>query len=159
EYMDNLSRAVRYTGEILVDLIPKIYDTRRTIRILGEDNAEFYVTLNDEVVDQQTGRTVRVNDVTRGRYDVTVDVGPSFETARMEMADTLSQISQGNPAVAPVLADLIVKSLDLPGSDEAVKRLRKMMIRQGVIDPTPEDLQEAQAMPPQPPSPEQQLQM
>jgi len=36
-YVDNLARAVRYVTRQLVDLIPKIYDTQRIARIIGED--------------------------------------------------------------------------------------------------------------------------
>lgn len=159
EYVDNLSRSIRYTGEILVDLIPRIYDTKRTIRILGEDGTEQFVTLNEEVQDQQTGQAVILNDTSRGRYDVTVTTGPSYATARMELADTLLKVSQSAPNVAPILSDLIVRSLDLPGGDEAVKRLRRMMLQQGIVDPTPEDMEDAQKIPPKPPAPEQELQM
>lgn len=47
-YLDNLSRAIKFTGEILVDLIPKIYDTPRAIRILGEDGKEDWAHLYHE---------------------------------------------------------------------------------------------------------------
>src|SRR5688500_6818393 len=36
-FIDNLSRAIRHGGRILLDLIPTVYTTERMIRILGED--------------------------------------------------------------------------------------------------------------------------
>lgn len=156
-YIDNLTRAIRFTGEILVDLIPKVYDTKRIVRIIGEDGAEKAVTINEDVVDVATGKTVRLNDLSKGRYDVTVSVGPSYATQRMEMAESLLKLTQANPMVAPIVTDLIVKNLDMPGADEAVKRLRQMMIKQGIIQPEQSDLEEMQKapqMPPQEPPPD-----
>lgn len=156
-YIDNLARAIKYTGEILIDLIPHYYDTPRTIRILGEDGAEKYVKLFDEVQDAQSGQMVRVNDLSRGKFDVTVTTGPSYATARMEAAEMLTNITQAAPATAPILADLIVKNMDGPGTDEASRRLRKLAIKQGLVEPTPEDQQEA-AKSQAPPSPAEQMQ-
>lgn len=151
-YIDNLGRAIKYTGEILIDLIPHYYDTPRTIRILGEDGAEKYVQLYGEVQDRQTGQMVKVNDLSRGRYDVTVTVGPTFATQRMEAAELLTNIMQSAPDTAPILADLVVKNMDGPGTDEASKRLRRMAIKAGMVAPTDED-REDEANNPTPPNP------
>src|SRR5690606_27080789 len=145
-YIDNLSRAIKFTGEILVDLIPKIYDTERTIRVLGEDGAESYAVLNEQVYDEQSGQWIIKNDLSQSRFDVTVSVGPSYTTQRMEAADMLMQLSQ-NPAIAPLVTDLIVKNLDLPGSEEVLERVRKLMIRQGLAEPkSPEEMPQPDPM-------------
>lgn len=157
-YIDNLGRAIKYTGEILVDLIPHYYDTPRTIRILGEDGAEKYVQLYGEQQDRQTGQMVKVNDLSRGRYDVTVTVGPTFATQRMEAAELLTNIMQSAPDTAPILADLVVKNMDGPGTDEASKRLRRMAIKAGMVAPTPEDREDEQNNP-TPPNPMAEMEM
>jgi hypothetical protein len=157
-YIDNLGRAIKYTGEILVDLIPHYYDTPRTIRVLGEDGAEKYVKLYNEVLDKQTQQVVKVNDLSRGRYDVTVTVGPTFATQRMEAAELLTNIMQSAPDTAPILADLVVKNMDGPGTDEASKRLRRMAIKQGLAAPTDEDKEDEQRNP-MPPNPVAELEM
>lgn len=36
-FADNLNRAIRHAGVIILDLIPKVYSQKRMIRILGED--------------------------------------------------------------------------------------------------------------------------
>ena len=79
-YVDNLSKAIKFTGEILVDMIPRIYDTERVIRVLGEDGAESEVVLNQVIEDEESGEKVIVNDVSVGKYDVAVTVGPSYTT-------------------------------------------------------------------------------
>lgn len=151
EFFDNLAKAIKFTGEILVDMIPQIYDTERQIRILGQDGKDEIVTVNQTVVDQQTKKKVKVNDLRQGRYDVAVSVGPSYQTQRQEAADILIQLSQGSPIIAQTAIDLVVKNLDLPGADELEKRLRGILIKQGVIKATEEDKEHIDQ-----PSPEQQ---
>ncbi|MCP5019811.1 MAG: hypothetical protein GY938_31675, partial [Ketobacter sp.] len=120
-YQDNLANAVEYTYEILIDLIPKVYDTQRSIRVLGADDAEKFVTVNavgdDEVI---------AHDLTVGKYDVTVKTGPNFTTKRQEAADTYQGLLQGNPEMFPLIGDLIFKSMDLPYAEEIAQRLRVM---------------------------------
>jgi len=154
---DNLARAIKFTGDIIVDLAPKIYDTQRIVRIIGEDGAEKSVKLYEEVQDQQTGQMVKVNDLGRGRYDVAVTVGPSYATARMEAADQLLAIAQGNkdPAIGLLLTRFIVKNMDMPGASELEKPIKKMLIAQGLLEPEgPEEAPQQQG-----PNPMQQAQM
>ena len=122
-FSDNIARAIRYTWEILIDLIPRIYDTERSVRILGTDGAESYAKVN--TIDPQTGQAM--NDLSRGKYDVTVTVGPNFATQRQEAAEIYMGLSQGNPAVMGVAGDLIFKSLDLPYADDMAERMRTML--------------------------------
>lgn len=154
-FMDNLARSIKYTGEILVDLIPKIYDTERVVRVLGKDGGEEYVTLNQTVMDQKTAQPVVINDITKGKYDVTVTTGPSYTTQRIEAAEQMMNLMQAQPRLAGLLADIFVKSLDMPYSDEIHKRVRLMMIQNGLVEPDEND----ELPPPKPPSPQEQMAM
>jgi hypothetical protein len=120
-YADNIARAVRYTHELLVDLIPKIYDAERSIRILGADGAEQYAKVNEVGPDGQVK-----NDLSRGKYDVSVTVGPNMGTQRQEAAEVYMGLMQGNPGLFPIVGDLVVKTFDYPYSDEMAERLRLM---------------------------------
>lgn len=146
DYIDNLARAKAFGGEILVDLIPKIYDTEREIMILGTDGKESYTKLNQSVQGPD-GQWQVINDLSQGKYAVTVTVGPSYATQRMETLDMLMQMAE-NPVMAPMVADLIAKNMDFKGSEELEKRLRKAGIAQGFIEPGEGD------QPPQPPQPD-----
>jgi hypothetical protein len=147
DFLDNLSRSIRYEGEILVDLIPHIYDTQRIVRILGEDGTEEYVELNKPTYDQQTGQWVTLNDLNRGKYDVAVSVGPSYTTQRMETAEAMLTLSQGTGPLAELAKYAAVKNMDIPGSDEVLKAMRKQMVIAGLLEPGEED------QPPPPPQP------
>ena len=154
-YTDNLVKSIAHTGRILVDMIPKIYDTRRTVRVLGVDSQEKFVELNSEVVDEETGETVRVNDLGRGKFDVEVTTGPSYTTQRQEASERLLQLVGAAPQMLSLMADIVIKGLDIPDQDELVSRLRRQMIANGVIEPG--DNPEEQALVQQGPDPMQQL--
>jgi hypothetical protein len=139
DYKDNMAKAVEYTFEILIDLIPEIYDTDRELRVLGVDGAEDYKRVNQIVMDPESGKAVRVNDLSMGRYDVTVTSGPTFSTLRQEAAETYGQLAQSFPEIMQIAGDLVFKSMDLPYADEIGERLRTLLppqIQQQMNDET-----------------------
>ncbi|GAA0809511.1 portal protein [Cupriavidus gilardii] len=133
-FVDNVARAIKYTGRILIDLIPKIYDTPRIVRILGEDGSEDHAKIDPqqqrafvEKRDAMTGEIERIYNPAVGRYDVAVSVGPSYTTRRQEAFDALTQMVQGNPQLLATAGDLIMKAADFPMADELAERLEKMV--------------------------------
>ena len=124
-YADNMVKAITQTGKILVSMIPKVYDTRRIIRILGEDDQEKQVVINELVM--QNGMAYPVNDLSIGQYDVRISVGPSYETKRQEASEGMMAFLQAVPQAGPVVADLIAKMQDWPEADRVAERLRKML--------------------------------
>ena len=136
-YVDNLSRAIAQCGRIIVDLIPRIYDTARQVRILGTDATEAIKAVNMPVI--MNGGLVIVNDLSRGRYDVRITTGPSYTTMRQEAADMLVQFAQAFPPAAPALMDMAAKVQDWPDADKLAERLKRMVPMQML---TPEERQE-----------------
>jgi hypothetical protein len=122
-YGDNMSKAVRRIYEIWIDLIPKVIDTPRTMRILGKDGSEKYVQVN--TFDPVTGKVI--NDLSEGKMDVVVTQGPSFATQRMEMAETMIGLSQTDPTLMQIAGDLIVGSLDFPNAQAIADRKKAML--------------------------------
>lgn len=143
-WIDNLARAIQHTGRIFVDIIPKIYDTQRVVRILGEDGSQNMVQINTVV-----GDTI-VNDLSIGKYDVEVTTGPSYRTRRIEASESWLALSQAMPQVGQVASDVVVRNLDLPGSDEVADRLKKSL--------PPQITEEGDPMPP-PPDPMMEMEM
>jgi len=131
-YVDNLGRAVRYVGRIIIDLIPKIYDTQRIARIIGEDGKVEHAKINPEqqepvrkIVDQAGIVIEKIYNPTVGKYDVMVETGPGYASKRQEALDAMSQLLQGNPQLWAVAGDLFVKNMDWPGAQEMAKRFAK----------------------------------
>jgi len=146
-YVDNQIKALKRLGDILVDAIPHYYDAERSIRILGDDNAEKFVRINKVTLDQQTGELVTVNDLSRGKYDVTVTVGKNFDTARMELAEAAQAMSQAPGPFGLLGQFMLMKSIDVPGMDEYIKAARKVLVSQGLLQPGEGE------QPPSPPPP------
>ena len=126
-YQDNMSKGVQRTYEIVLDLIPEIYDTERELRVLGSDGSEDYKKVNEVVLDQITKKAVKVNDLAEGKYDVTITTGPSFSTLRQEASETYSNLAQRFPEIMGVAGDLIMKSMDLPYADDIAERLKTLL--------------------------------
>jgi hypothetical protein len=123
-FVDNLNKSIKHTGRILVEIIPKLYDTPRVVRILGEQGEEELIKINSVVGELPEGQK-RPYDFTYGKYDVTVSTGPNYETKRQEARDSMLQMSQANPQFAQVASDLMVKNMDWPGADEIAERLKR----------------------------------
>lgn len=137
-YADNLAYAIRYSYEIIGDMIPRVMDTQRVVRILGEDGGTKWKTLYQEVV-APDGTKVVLNDLSKGKYDYTVTIGPSFATQRMEAAvaftNLAGQIGSSMPQLGPLLAYGVIKNQDLPFMEEVDAAMRKMLVAQGLLPP------------------------
>lgn len=158
-YIDNLDKSIEYTGEILVDLIPKIYDNDRIIRILKIDGTTQSVRINQKIIDVQSGKEKIVNDLSQGRYGVKKSSGPSHATRRRESAEQLIQLATGSPVFERLAMDLIARDLDILENDVLHKRIRRMMLMDGIIpleDATDEEREELGLDKPREPDPEQQ---
>ncbi|MDV4166200.1 portal protein [Rhizobium leguminosarum] len=137
-FIDNLSRAIRHTGRILIDLIPKVYNEERVIRVLGEDGSPKSVTVNSgepapvigkdgqPEADDEGNPMMALHDLTAGKYDLTVTSGPSFTTRREEAAMQMTEFVRAFPAAAPVIGDILAMNLDWPGADEIAERLKSI---------------------------------
>lgn len=134
-FADNQAQSIRHTGRIIVDLIPKIYDTRRVVRILGEDDEAQAVQLDPEQeqpvtqIQQPGGKYRSIYNLGVGEYDVTVTVGPSYATKRQEIATLFTELANSSkePVSAAVMRYIAVKNSDFEHSDEALKMLRSLL--------------------------------
>lgn len=152
-YTDNLSYSIQHTGRILIDLIPKLYDTERVVRILGEDDSDDFVRLNPEQeqavkpIVGADGRKVEYFNLSIGKYDVTPTVGPAYTTRRQEAADLMVQMVTAKPELLQVIGDIMFRNMDVPGGDEIAERMKKMLPpqlqEQPDMDSLPPDVREA----------------
>lgn len=137
-FIDNLSRAIRHTGRILLELIPHVYSGERIVRVVGEDGSQQAVKVNGQepaeqigpdgqpVKDDQGEVLLAIHDLTAGKYDLVVSSGPSFTTRREEAATQMTELVRAFPQAAPFIADIMAKNFDWPGADEIAKRFEAM---------------------------------
>ena len=139
-YIDNLSRAIRHAGRILIDLIPKVYSAPRVVRVLGASGEARSVAVNQKISlpdpADEARKIEKIYDLAVGKYDLTVKSGPSFTSRREEAATQMIELIRAYPPAAPLIGDLLAKNLDWPGADEIAERLKAMLppeIKQGEV--------------------------
>jgi hypothetical protein len=121
-YYDNLTRSIKQTGRIILDLIPHVYDKERALRIIGDDGKGEVVTVNQLSVDDMGVETL-LNDVTVGEYDVVMETGPGYNSKRQEAVDSMIQMLQVDPQLMQQAGDLVFRNMDFPGADIIADRL------------------------------------
>lgn len=118
DYYDNLTRSISHCGTIILDLLPKIYDTERVMRIIGDDGKPELLTINQR---DSVGRVL--NDITVGQYDVVMDTGPGYNSKRQEAVDSMLPILAADPSLMQTCGDLVFRNMDWPGADVIADRL------------------------------------
>ena len=129
-FPDNQVRGLRYEAKVLIDLIQKIYDTKRVVRILGIDGKEETATLDPDQAEAYS-ETITEEDIQKifnpmvGTYDVVIDTGPSYQTQRQEAAAALTELAGKNPIIMTAAPDIVMRAYDFPMADQLAKRLEK----------------------------------
>lgn len=139
-FIDNMTRAIRHLGRVVVDLIPHVYSGPRILRVIGEDGSSKNVPVNQpltvgqETPQQETTEVQqaisRIYDLTAGRYDVVVEAGPSFTTKREEATAQMTELMRAYPQAAPLIGDILAKNLDWPDAEEISARFKAMLPQQ-----------------------------
>ena len=124
-YIDNLGRSFKQAGDIIAEVVPRIYDTEREIEILGEDEKQKIVTINKEHVNEK-GQMVHYK-VKDAKMSYVVTMGQAFDSKRSESFDTMQNVLQAAPQLLNVIGDLFFKQSDLAGADQIADRLHAML--------------------------------
>ena len=148
KYFKSMRIAICATAKVIMDAIPRVYDTRRQVRILHEDDTDEMVSFNEMIFDQESRQFKMINDLSKGHYDVTCDIGPAFKNRQQETVQALQELSQVIPGLAEITADIQLKNIPSPGVDLAAERVRRKLLEAGNIPEsqlTDEEKQEIQA--------------
>lgn len=133
-FQDNYAEGLRYEGKQLIDLIPKVYDTRRVKRVLADDGVELEIELDPAArlayfqhTNHQDEVIKRVFNPQLGEYDIAADVGPALGSRRQETVEALTLILTQAPALTGIIGDLLLKAMDFEEAQEAAQRLKRMV--------------------------------
>ena len=120
----HLSAALGQVGKLCMEMIPRLIDTKRQLRILGIDETPGNVTIDPEQKQamQETPQGLSINPNV-GRYDVRVVTGASFSTQRTQAQAAFTEMMRANPQMAPALAPLWAQTLDVPHADKLAQVL------------------------------------
>lgn len=150
-FPDNLARGLNYEARVILDLIPKVYESRKIVRILGLDGKEESAMLDPAMrqayIEDKSKVESKIEKIFNpgvGKYDVAIDTGPSYATQRQESADFVSNAIQRDPSIMQVAGDLVWKTQDFPLAEEFAERFRKIPSIAALADE-----QEGDQIPPQ----------
>lgn len=139
DFSDNLARSIRQVGRILLDYMPHVYDVPRVQRILNPDGSAKYAGIFDGskyepdeakqmLAEEMQERNIQAMfDIGTGTYDVSVAVGPNFQSRRQEAAESIMNLVNAYPNLMQVAGDLMVANMDWPYAKEIAERLKKML--------------------------------
>ena len=132
-FSDNLQLSLEHAGRVMLDLIPRIYDFERVVRLMGDDDTHSYASINETVIGYD-GQPVLVNNLAQAKFDIRVDIGPSYTTQRIEAATSMLDYAKSDPTAMPVMRDIFVRNMDWPGADQLADRLKKTIPPQYLSD-------------------------
>ena len=148
-YLDNLATALRRDGEIYASMARSIYDTPREVALTGSDGSESRAMLMEQIQDMATGQWVTLNDISKGAFEVYVDIGPTFASQKQQTRAELMQIMQStqDPQLLSILQMQYLALLDGQSMEILRRYARRNLLQMGVIDPeTQEDMQYMQQL-------------
>ena len=132
-FSDRLRMADERCAKNINEMIPTFYDTTRVLTIVGADGKQTLQTINSGQND----------DVTLGKYGITVSVGPATAAKRQQAAEQMMTFVNAIPQKAAEVMDLVAEAQDWPKSDEFARRFR-LSLPPGIIgqeEATPEQQQ------------------
>ena len=148
-FQDNYEVALQYTGRQLIDLIPKVYTTKRVLAIHAEDGTSMDLELDPSAkqafmqVQAVNGQTVRqIFNPNVGKYDVAATVGPAYGSKREQTVEALTLILTQAPALTGIIGDILLGAMDFDKAQEASQRLKRMVPPQALgTGPSPQEQQ------------------
>lgn len=136
KYFKAMELAISHTCKIIVDALPRVYDTRQEMQVMAQDGTLDTVTIREKIFDQQSGEVIELNDISKGKYDIVCTSGPAYQNRQQETVKTILDIAAIDPTVMQLGSDILLNNIPSPGIEKIAERKRKMMVDQGLI---PED--------------------
>lgn len=140
-FMDNLERTSQKMGRAIAKAIPKVYSTARVVKIVGPDEVQKMVQINQQHTDA-SGKP-QTFDLSKGDDDVVVTMGRSFSSKRAESFDMMESVVQAAPGTLNIIGDLMFRNSDIAGADQLAERFKRMLPPQAQ-DPNEDQAQQAQ---------------
>lgn len=127
----HLAIGVKRTADILLKLFPVIYDTGRVMRIIGKDRQQKQIVVHGGRPETVPGflpdGVQNVIDLSAGRHSSTVSINKNYDSQQQETVQMMLSLVEINPALAPILGDLIVGEMNFPNKQAFVDRLQKAL--------------------------------
>ena len=144
-YMSNMAKAIKRSGEVWLAMSRDIMvEEKRTMKSIATTGEISSVQLSVPVLDSKTGLLETKNDMSRAKFDVAVDVGPTSSSKRAATVRSLTGMMQltSDPETQTILTSMALMNMEGEGLSDARKFFRKRLVGMGVVEPTEEEMQQ-----------------
>lgn len=146
-YDDNNQRGIKQIGKILLDVIPHIYDTERTVMVMKSDGQSDAVDINKPsgyrmLPNGEMEQNIE-NDLSKGKFDIEIRVDGSYDAQQAQAMDVLIRLATINPQISNLIPDLLAEVSGLENTEQLVERLKTLV--------PPQILAKEEGQPPPPP--------
>ncbi len=121
---NSINRAIAVCGEIINEMIPRVYDAERVIALMTPDEGMKNITVNKQR--DEYGMQIE-NDIRKGTYEVRLKPGASYEGQKEIALESLRQVLQVDPTTFKLIADLYADNLPLANNIEIKNRLKTIV--------------------------------
>jgi hypothetical protein len=143
-YMSNFAKGMKRCGEIWLSMARDIYvEEGRKMKVVEADESVGMIELMRPMV-SETGEVVMENDLSRAKFDVNVDVGPSSTSKRAATVRALTGMMAitDDQQTKQVLQAMAMMNMEGEGIGEVRDFFRKQLVRMGVVKPTEQEQEE-----------------
>ena len=147
-YMSNMSKAIKRSGEIWLSMARDVLvEPGRKMKSIGAAGELATVEMGKPILNVETGQVEYQNDLSRAKFDVTVEVGPSSSSKRQATVRALIGMIQlsPDPETQQVLTSMAMMNMEGEGIAEVRGFFRKRLIRMGVVEPTEQEAEKLMA--------------
>lgn len=148
-YISNFAKTMRRAGEVWLGMARELYAEkgRRMKAIEADGETVRGVELMRPIVDPKTGEQRMQNDLSRAKYGVSVEVGPSSSSKRAATVRSLTNLlgMTQDPEAQQVLFSMILTNIEGEGLSDVRQWFRQRMVRMGIIKPNEDEQQALQA--------------
>ena len=154
-YVSNFSKAMKRCGEIWLGMAKDVYvEEGRKVRGVDEQGDATMIELMQPVIGDDGQEFA--NDLSRAKFDVSVEVGPTSDSKRASTVRALTgmmAITQ-DPETLNVLGSMALMNMQGEGISEVRDYYRQKLIKMGVIKPNEKEAEElSQQLANMPPDP------
>ena len=153
-YMSEFANSVKRAGAVWLGMARDIYvEPGRIMKTVNISDAMSSVTLMESTMEGTT------NDLSKAKFDVAVDVGPSSSSKRSATVNALLGVLPliADPQDAKVVQATIMYNMEGEGIGGVREYYRKQLVALDVEEPSDEDIAEMEAAAQQPQEPDAQV--
>lgn len=147
-YIDNFKKMIKRAGEVWLSMAKDLLvEEGRRMKTVGSDDKPGTIELMKPMIDKDTGEAYQANDLSRAKFDVIPDVGPSSISRKAALVRELTGVMAmtADPETLSVLTAMVLMNMEGEGMADIRAFYRQKLVRMGAIKPTEEERQQMAA--------------